>query len=136
MVRFGPDETILHQPAGHFSPRRYVALAMQSAQGNGAAIALGTVRALHNSATGTEAELDDGRRLRAEAAIVASGAFAAGSDLLRREQLRFLGCLGVTLAPPPAGQVGNAAVARTVPVVVTSRALVSGPLVAGTGLPQ
>jgi sarcosine oxidase len=31
-----------------------------------------------------EAELDDGRRLRAEAAIVASGAFAAGSDLLPR----------------------------------------------------
>jgi hypothetical protein len=55
---------------------------MQSAQGNGAAIASGTVRALHTSATGTEAELDDGRRLRAEAAIVASGAFAAGSDLL------------------------------------------------------
>jgi sarcosine oxidase len=83
MVRFGTGETILHQPAaGHFSPRRYVALAMQSAQGNGAAIALGTVRALHTSATGTEAELDDGRRLRAEAAIVASGAFAAGSDLL------------------------------------------------------
>jgi hypothetical protein len=47
-----------------------------------AAIALGTVRALHTSATGTEAQLDDGRRLRAEAAIVASGAFAAGSDLL------------------------------------------------------
>jgi sarcosine oxidase len=83
MVRFGPGETILHQPAaGHFSPRRYVALAMQSAQGNGAAIASGTVRALHTSATGTEAELDDGRRLRAGAAIVASGAFAAGSDLL------------------------------------------------------
>lgn len=83
MIRFGPDETILHQPAaGHFSPRRYVALAMQSAQGNGAAAASGTVRALHTSATGTEAELDDGRRLRAEAAIVASGAFAAGSDLL------------------------------------------------------
>ena len=83
MVRFGPDETILHQPAaGHFSPRRYVALAMQSAQANGAAITSGTVRALHTSATGTEAELDDGRRLRAEAAIVASGSFAAGSDLL------------------------------------------------------
>ncbi len=83
MVRFGPDETILHHPtAGHFSPRRYVALAMQSAQGNGAAIALGTVRALHTSATGTEAELDDSRRLRAEGTIVASGAFAAGSDLL------------------------------------------------------
>ena len=66
MVRFGPDEIILHQPAaGHFSPRRYVALAMQSAQSNGAAIASGTVRALHTSATGTEAELDDGRRLRA-----------------------------------------------------------------------
>ena len=83
MVRFNPDETILHQlAAGHFSPRRYVALAMQSAHGNGAAITSGTVRSLHTSATGTEAELDDGRRLRAEAAIVASGAFAAGSDLL------------------------------------------------------
>jgi sarcosine oxidase len=83
MIRFGPDETILHQPAaGYFSPRRYVALAMQSAHSNGAAIASGTVQALHTSATGTEAELDDGRRLRAEAVIVASGAFAAGSDLL------------------------------------------------------
>ena len=83
MARFGPDETILYQPAaGHFSPRRYVALAMRSAQGNGAAIASGTVRALHTSATGTEAELDDGRRLRAKAAIVASGSFSAGSDLL------------------------------------------------------
>jgi sarcosine oxidase len=83
MVRFGPDETILYQPAaGYFSPRRYVALATQSAQATGATITSGAVRALHISATGTEAELDDGRRLRAEAAIVASGAFAAGSDLL------------------------------------------------------
>jgi len=83
MARFGPDETILHQPAaGHFSPRRYVALATQSAQRDGATITSGTVRVLHTSATGMEAELDDGRRLRAEAAIVASGAFAAGSDLL------------------------------------------------------
>src|SRR3984893_17448666 len=54
MIRFGPDDTILPQPAaGHFSPRRYVALAMQSAQGNGAAIASGTVRALHTSAKRT-----------------------------------------------------------------------------------
>jgi len=83
MVRLDPDETILHQPAaGYFSPRRYVTLATRSAQGNGATITLGTVRALHTSATGVEAELGDGRRLRAEAAIVASGAFAAGSDLL------------------------------------------------------
>jgi len=83
MVRFGPDETIWYQPAaGHFSPRRYVALATQSAQADGATITLGAVRVLHNSATGTEAELGDGRRLRAGAAIVASGAFAAGSDLL------------------------------------------------------
>ncbi len=83
MARFGPDETILYQPAaGHFSPRRYVALATQSAQAAGATITSGTVRALHTSATGTEAELDDGCRLRAGAAIVASGAFAAGSDLL------------------------------------------------------
>ena len=83
MVRFGPDETVLHQPAaGHFSPRRYVALATQSAQGNGATITSGTVLGLRTSVTGMEAELDDGRRLRAGAAIVASGAFAAGSDLL------------------------------------------------------
>jgi sarcosine oxidase len=83
MARFGPGETILYQPAaGHFSPRRYVALAIQSAQGDGATIMSGAVRVLHASATGVEAELGDGRRLRAEAAIVASGAFAAGSDLL------------------------------------------------------
>jgi sarcosine oxidase len=83
MARFGPDETILHQPAaGHFSPRRYVALATQSAQADGATIISGAVRALHMSATGTDAELSDGRRLHAEAAIVASGAFAADSDLL------------------------------------------------------
>ena len=83
MVRLSPDETILYQPAaGHFSPRRYVSLATQSARANGATVTSGTVRALHTSATGAEAELDDGRRLRAGAAIVASGAFAAGSDLL------------------------------------------------------
>jgi sarcosine oxidase len=83
MARFGPDETVLYQPAaGHFSPRRYVALATQSAQGNGATITPGTVRVLHTSAAGVEAELDDGRRLRAGAAVVAGGAFAAGSDLL------------------------------------------------------
>lgn len=83
MARFGPDETIWYQPAaGYFSPRRYVALATQSAQADGATITSGTVRVLHVSATGTEAELDDGYRLRGEAAIVASGAFAAGSDVL------------------------------------------------------
>jgi sarcosine oxidase len=83
MARFSPDETIWYQPgAGHFSPRRYVALATQSAQADGATITSGAVRALHTSATGTEAELGDGRRGRAGAAIVASGAFAAGSDLL------------------------------------------------------
>jgi sarcosine oxidase len=83
MARFGPDERILHQPAaGHFSPRRYIAVALESAQRHGATITSGTVRTLHTSATGAEARLGDGRRLRAGAAIVASGAFAAGSDLL------------------------------------------------------
>ena len=83
MVRFSREETIVYQPAaGYFSPRRYVALATQSAQANGATITSGAVRVLHISTTGTEAELGDGRRLRAGAAIVASGAFAAGSDLL------------------------------------------------------
>jgi glycine/D-amino acid oxidase-like deaminating enzyme len=83
MARFGPDETILYLPAaGHFSPSRYVALAVQSARADGATIISGTVRDLRMSATGADAELGDGRRLHAEAAIVASGAFAAGSDLL------------------------------------------------------
>lgn len=46
MARFRPDETILYQPAaGHFSPRCYVTLATQSAQGHGATITSGTVRA-------------------------------------------------------------------------------------------
>jgi sarcosine oxidase len=40
------------------------------------------VRALRSSGTGVEAELSDGRRLRADTAIVATGAFAAGSGLL------------------------------------------------------
>jgi len=83
IARFGPNETILHQPAaGHFSPRRYIAAALDSAQRHGATVTSGVVRALHSSATGMEAELGDGRRLRAGAAIVASGAFAADSDLL------------------------------------------------------
>jgi sarcosine oxidase len=83
MVCFGPDQTIWYQPAaGYFSPRRYVALATQAAQADGATITSGAVRALHTSVTGIEAELGDGRRVRAGAAIVASGAFAAGSDLL------------------------------------------------------
>lgn len=83
MARFGPGETIMHQPAaGHFSPRRYVAAATRSAQAAGATVVAGTVRALRTSATGVEAGLTDGRQLRAGAAIVASGAFAAGSDLL------------------------------------------------------
>jgi len=83
MARFSRDETIWYQrAAGYFSPRRYVALATRSAQAHGATITSGTVRALHLSATGIKAELSDGRRLRAGAAIVASGAFAAGSDLL------------------------------------------------------
>ncbi len=43
---------------------------------------------------------------------------------------------GVTLARPPAGQVGKVAVARMAPVVVTRRAPVSGPSVTGSGLPQ
>jgi sarcosine oxidase len=83
MARFSRNETIWYQrAAGYFSPRRYVALATRSAQAHGATITSGTVRALHLSATGIKAELSDGRRLRAGAAIVASGAFAAGSDLL------------------------------------------------------
>lgn len=83
MVRFSPDETVWHQPAaGYFSPRRYIALANRSAQNHGAVITAGTVKRLRTSATGAEAELRDGRQIRAGAAIVATGAFAAGSDLL------------------------------------------------------
>jgi glycine/D-amino acid oxidase-like deaminating enzyme len=83
MARFAPDETILYQPAaGYFSPRRYVELATQSARADDATILSATVRVLRLSAAGAEAELDDGRQLHAETAIVATGAFAAGSDLL------------------------------------------------------
>jgi glycine/D-amino acid oxidase-like deaminating enzyme len=83
MLRFRPGEAILHQPgAGHFSPRRYVALATAAARAHGAEIVPGAVRALRSSAAGIEAELDDGRRLRANAVIIATGGFAAGSGLL------------------------------------------------------
>jgi sarcosine oxidase len=83
MARFSPGETILHQPtAGYFSPRRYVDLATRSARDGGAAVIAGTVAALRTSATGAEAELDDGRRVHADTAIVAGGALAAGSGLL------------------------------------------------------
>jgi sarcosine oxidase len=83
MLQFGSDETILHQPAaGHFSPRRYVALATQAARAQGAIVVPGTVHALRSSGEGVDAELGDGRRLRADTAIVATGAFAAGSSLL------------------------------------------------------
>lgn len=83
MIRFGPEEKTWYQPAaGYFSPRRYIALANRSAQDYGAVFAPGIVRALRESGAGVEAELDDGRRIRASSAIVATGAFAAGSDLL------------------------------------------------------
>jgi sarcosine oxidase len=83
MARLDLDETILYQPtAGHFSPRRYVALATQSARADGATIIPASVRNLRVTGAGVEAELHDGRQLRAETAIVATGAFAAGSDLL------------------------------------------------------
>jgi sarcosine oxidase len=83
MLRFGPDDTILHQPAaGHFSPRRYVAAATKAARAQGAVIVPGTVRGLRSSGTGVDAELGDGRRVHADTAIVTTGAFAAGSALL------------------------------------------------------
>jgi sarcosine oxidase len=83
MARFTEGQVIMHNPgAGRFSPRRYVALALESAQRHGVTIISGTIRALRSSRTGTEVESSDGRRLRAGAAIVASGAFAAGSSLL------------------------------------------------------
>jgi sarcosine oxidase len=83
MLALGPDETISYEPAaGYFSPRRYVALATQSARASGAVFVSGTVRALRIHAAGVEAELVDGRRVSAQAGLVATGAFAAGSDLL------------------------------------------------------
>lgn len=82
MLRFS-GEVIRYQPdAGYFSPRRYIALATRSARRQGASIVPGTVHALRNSGAGIEAELGDGTRLRADLAIVATGASAAGSGLL------------------------------------------------------
>src|SRR5438105_868881 len=62
MLRSGAGETILHQPdAGHFSARRYVALATRAARDQGAVIVPGTVHALRSSGRGVEAELGGGR---------------------------------------------------------------------------
>lgn len=82
-LRFGPGERVLYDAdAGYFSPRRYVESATSGAQELGALVVTGTVRALRTSAAGVEAELETGERLRAGTAVVATGAFAAGCDLL------------------------------------------------------
>ena len=83
MAAFDFGEAVLSQPdAGHFSPRRYVALCLQAARSCGTAVIPGTVQTLRVSGGGVEAGLEDGRQVRAGAAIVANGAFAAGSQLL------------------------------------------------------
>jgi sarcosine oxidase len=85
MAAFDSGEAVLSQPdAGHFSPRRYVELCLQSARSRGARVIEGTVQALRVSGGGVEAGFGDGRKVRAWAAIVANGAFAAGSFLLPR----------------------------------------------------
>jgi sarcosine oxidase len=85
MAAFDSGEAVLSQPdAGYFSPRRYVALCLRSARSCGAAVIPGTVQALRVSGGGVEAGFEDGRQVRAGAAIVANGAFAAGSQLLPR----------------------------------------------------
>jgi sarcosine oxidase len=85
MTAFGSGEAVLSQPdAGYFSPRRYVALCLQSARSRGATVIPGIVQALRITADGVEARLEDGRQVRAGTAIVANGAFAAGSGLLPR----------------------------------------------------
>jgi sarcosine oxidase len=85
MAAFDSSETVVSQPdAGHFSPRRYVTLCLQSARSSGATVISGTVQALRVSGGGVEAEFEDSRQVRAGAAIVANGAFAAGSQLLPR----------------------------------------------------
>ena len=63
-------------------PVAIVSLRGLDARAAGATIISATVRVSRASAAGAEAELDDGRQLHAETAIVATGAFAAGSDLL------------------------------------------------------
>jgi sarcosine oxidase len=84
-LRFGPDESILYEPAaGHFSPRRYVALATARARAHGTTVMTGTVRTLRSSSAGVEIDLDDGSHLRADTVVIATGAFAAGSHLLPR----------------------------------------------------
>jgi sarcosine oxidase len=83
MAAFNPGEAVFSQPdAGYFSPRRYVALCHQSARSHGATVIAGTVGSIRLSGGGVEARLEDGRQVRAGAAIVANGAFAAGSQLL------------------------------------------------------
>src|SRR5260370_37529749 len=85
MAAFDAGEAVLSQPdAGYCSPRRYVALCLRLARSCGAAVIPGTVQALRVSGGGVEAGFEDGRQVRAGAAIVANGAFAAGSQLLPR----------------------------------------------------
>lgn len=85
MAAFDSGEAVLSQPdAGHFSPRRYVELCLQSARSRGATVIEGTVQVLRVSGGGVEAGFEDGRQIRAGAAIVANGAFAVGSFLLPR----------------------------------------------------
>lgn len=85
MTAFDSGEAVLsQQDAGHFSPRRYVGLCLQVARSQGAAVVDGTVEVLRFSGGGVEAGLGDGTRVRAGAAIVANGAFAAGSSVLPR----------------------------------------------------
>ena len=82
MIQF-PGEAVRYQPdGGHFSPRRYVSLAMQEACAQGARIVTGTVRGLRSAGRGSRLSWATGVELRADTAVVATGAFAAGSGLL------------------------------------------------------
>ncbi|HEX6699485.1 MAG TPA: FAD-binding oxidoreductase [Gaiellaceae bacterium] len=82
-LAFEESETVLFEPSGcHFSPRRYVALATAAAASAGASLVRRVACRVDVAADGVEVELDDGSCVRADAAVVAAGAFTIDPNLL------------------------------------------------------
>ena len=85
-LSFGPDALGVFEPrrAGHLSPRRLVTAQTIAAERRGATVIREPVHALTAAPDGVEITTVSGRVLRAERALVATGAFANVHDVLPR----------------------------------------------------
>jgi sarcosine oxidase len=85
-LRFGADTAGVFEPrtSGHISPRRLVAAQTVAAERHGATVIREPVHALRLSDGGVEVATASGRTLRADQALVATGAFANVHDVLPR----------------------------------------------------